>query len=75
MFYAWTATYACGFAPGDAYLIGSAVFKVLDKLQSEVVFDTCAFPPRCHLSVTNGPQAMDHWPNWQPVKGMKPVEK
>jgi hypothetical protein len=68
MFYAWTATYACGLHTDTAFHIGSVTFKVLDELKSEFVFDTCAFPPRCHLSVTNGPKAMDHWPDWQPVR-------
>ncbi len=68
MFYAWTATYACGLPTDGVFCVGSATFKVLDDLRSEVVFDTCAFPPRCHLSFTNGPKALDHWPEWQPVK-------
>jgi hypothetical protein len=75
MFYAWTATYACGFTTNDVFHIGSVTFKVLDELTSEVVFDTCAFPPRCHLSFTNGPYALDYWPHWQPVKAMKSTKK
>jgi hypothetical protein len=68
MFYAWTATYACGLPTDQALHVGSVTFKVLDEPKSEMLFDTCAFPPRCHLSVTNGPKAIDHWPDWQPVK-------